>query len=328
MSKQYNIMTSCDDKIVRYVPVELMAMAHNLKDAHVDFYLFHSRVSPANIEMLDNFCKNLDEGRHITFHEIKVPNPEIYDELATYGGGWCGEAYYHLSAHLLLPESVERVLYLDAADTLIIGDISPYYNYGFNGKSLIVTGSTYRGQGDGNLTPFSESDLSDHENALPVILRGLFNSGSVVFNLAKMRQDERTIADYQYLAQALHGIVGGDKNKVYYGDQGLLAATFVGDIQYYYFTEIQNVFYMPYNFCMWYHSNFIAPPPFETPILHYTGAAFKPWLGKYPIYLKRLQEEEAKLHSLGELKDNQSGYFYLWHEYAIMTDRLLEKIGY
>jgi lipopolysaccharide biosynthesis glycosyltransferase len=328
MSKQYNIMTSCDDKIVKYVAVELMAMSYNLKDVHVDFYLFHSRVSPDNIEMLDNFCKNLGDGKQVTFHEIKVPNPEIFDELATYGGGWGGEAYYHLSAHLLLPESVDRILYLDAADTLITGDISPYYNYGFNDKSLIVTGARYLDLGNGKIRTYNENDLSDHENGLPAILRGLFNSGSVVFNLDKMRQDERTLADYQYLAQALHGIVGGDKNKVYFGDQGLLSATFVGDIQYYFFTDIQHVFYMPYNFCLWYYDSYVAAPPFETPIVHYAGTAFKPWLGKYPIYLKRLQEEEAKLHSLGELRDNQAGYFYLWHEYAIMTDKLLEKLGY
>jgi lipopolysaccharide biosynthesis glycosyltransferase len=327
MSKQYNIMTSCDDRIVRYVPVQLASMAYSLKDAHVDFYLFHSRVSPANIELLDTFCKNLGDGNQITFHEVKVPNPEIYDELASYGNELCGEAYYHLSAHLLLPESIDRVLYLDAADTIITGDISPYYSYGFNGKSLIVTGSTYHDNGKGGLSPFNESDLSDHENGLPIILRGLFNSGSVVFNLDKMRKDERSIADYQYLAQALHGIIGGEKNKIYHGDEGLLSATFVGDLQYYFFTDVQNVFYMPYNFCLWYFSNFIAPPPFDTPIIHYTGTAFKPWIGKYPIYLKRLQEDESKLHSLGELKDNQAGYFYLWHEYAIMADRLLEKLG-
>jgi lipopolysaccharide biosynthesis glycosyltransferase len=45
----YNIMTSCDDNLVPYVEVQLVAMAQNMKEAAVDFYFFHSRVSRKNI---------------------------------------------------------------------------------------------------------------------------------------------------------------------------------------------------------------------------------------------------------------------------------------
>jgi lipopolysaccharide biosynthesis glycosyltransferase len=329
MIKQYNIMTACNDSLAPFVAVELTAIARNLKDAPVDFYLLHSSVSDSNIEMLDSLCKELDEGGQITFHEIKVPDEEIFDELAKYGNGNPKEVYYPLAAHLLLPDNVDRVLYLKAGDTLITEDIAAFYNYGFNCKSLIVTGARYHDVGAGNLVRvYSEDDLGDRENGLPLILRGLFNSGSYILNLEKMRADGRTLADYQFLANTLSDTIGKDKTAIYYGDQGLLSAAFVGDIQYYFFTDIQNVFYMPYNFCLWFYDSYNAIPPYSTPIINFAGVPFKPWQGKYPLHIKRFQPGDDKLIPLSTLKDNQAGYYYLWHEYAIITDMLLKKLGY
>ena len=95
MGKQYNIMTSCDDNLIPYVAVGLTAMARNLKGTAINFYLLHSRVSQRNIEMLKALCRNL-EGAAILFHEVLVTEPEQYEELAEYGNGWPGEAYYSL----------------------------------------------------------------------------------------------------------------------------------------------------------------------------------------------------------------------------------------
>jgi lipopolysaccharide biosynthesis glycosyltransferase len=322
-------MTACDDSLAPFVAVELTAIARNLKDAPVDFYLLHSSVSDSNIEMLDSLCKGLSDGGQITFHEIKVPDEEIFEELAKYGNGNPKEVYYPLAAHLLLPENIDRVLYLKAGDTLITEDIASFYNYGFNDKSILVTGARYINIGNGSSARvYNENDLSDRENGLPMILRGLFNSGSYVLNLEKIRADGRTLADYQFLANTLAETLGKDRTDIYYGDQGLLSAAFVGDIQYYFFTDVQNVYYMPYNFCLWFYDNYQAIPPYNTSIINFAGVPFKPWQGKYPLHIARFQPSDENLISLRTLKDNQAGYYYLWHEYAIITDRLLEKIGY
>ena len=63
MRKQYNIMTSCDNNLVPYVAVGLTAMAHNLKDADIDFFFLHSHVSQNNIEMLEALCEELKNGK-------------------------------------------------------------------------------------------------------------------------------------------------------------------------------------------------------------------------------------------------------------------------
>jgi len=145
-------------------------------------------------------------------------------------------------------------------------------------------------------------DLGDWKDGLPGILRGIFNSGSYMMNLDKMRKDERTLADYQYLSLKLRELFGDDNHNIYWGDQGLLSATFVGDVRYYGFPEIRNLWYMPYNFCLWYYDRMNEKP-------------------------ERFQKKE-QLHSMNELKNVQAGYFYLWHEYAIMANTILDKIGF
>ena len=84
---------------------------------------------------------------------------------------------------------------------------------------------------------------------------------------------------------------------------------------------------MPYNFCLWYYDRMNEKPNYSPAILHFAGTAFKPWNGTYPIFTERFQKKE-QLHSMNELKNGQAGYFYLWHEYAIITNTILEDIGY
>lgn len=324
MGKHYNIMTSSDDNLAPYVAVQLTAMAHNLSDADIDFFFLHTKVSPQNIEMLKALCSELGNGM-IHFHEIIVPHAEVYLELAKYGGQWPGEAYYCLCPHLLLPDNIDKVLYLDAGDTLVVGDIDPYYQCDFFGKSLVVTASRYKTEAE-SLSPYSERDLLNHEQMLPEILQGIFNSGSFTMNLDKMRKDGITLADYQYLSESLRKILGKDNN-IYGGDQGLLSAAFVGDVRYYGFPHIRNIWYRPYNFCLWYYNGMSEVPDYDPVILHFVGTAFKPWNGLYPVPVKRFQKQE-QLHSMNELKSCQIGYFYIWHEYAILADMILKRLGF
>lgn len=324
MRKHYNIMTSCDNTIAPYVAIQLTAMAYHLADAEIDFFFLHSQVSPQTIEMLEALCRKLNNGS-IQFHEVPVPNAEEYQRFTQYGGQWPGEAYYALSAHLLLPDDVDEVLYLDAGDTLIVGDIAPYYDYDFLGKSLVVTASRYKVHVE-TLMPYTADDLGNREDMLPEILEGIFNSGSYILNLAKMRKEQRTLEDYFYLSEVLREIKG-DNERTYCGDQGLLSAAFAGDVRYYGFPQIRNIWYRPYNFCLWYYDKMIELPDYTPAILHFVGTAFKPWCGLYPVSIPRFRAKEP-LHSMTELKNGQEGYFFIWHEYAILTDRILSEIGF
>lgn len=322
MEKQhYNIMTSCDERLVSQLPVLLYSISRNLKNAETDFWFLHRNIPKECLKMMYDLCTKLG---NVVFHDIKVPNPELYDELAKYGGGWAGEAYYSFCAHLLLPEEVDRVLYLDAGDVIVVDDISSYYNDDFEGKSLICTCIRYK-EVNNQLVELTRDDLHEREGLFG-ILRGIFNSGSYVMNLEQLRKDGFTMNDYLYLVQSLRELIGKDKNDIYWGDQGLLGAAFVGDIKFYDYEKIRNVWYMPYNFCLWYYNGNNVKPFYKPAIVHYAGA-IKPWWGDYLIFLERFQNKN-QLSPISELKIGQAEWYYLWHEYAILVDRILKEIGY
>ncbi|MCI8464374.1 MAG: hypothetical protein HFI63_00705 [Lachnospiraceae bacterium] len=314
-------MTSCDDTLAPYTAITLTSMSHSLSNAQIDFFLLHSRISNQNLELLYALCETYP---NIHFHPILIPDQEPFSLLAKYGG-WTEEAYYPACSHMFLPKSAERVLYLDAGDTLVVGDISPYYTLDFQNNALIATGSSYKLEGE-RLIPYTLDDLGDWENGLPYILRGLFNSGSYMLNLEKLRESELALDDFCYLAEEVNKIVAGDTQKrAYWGDQGLFSAAFVGNIRYYDFEQVQNVWHMPYNFCLWYFDRMQERPNYDPAIIHFAGAP-KPWTASYLLPVKRFQTKPASC-SLKELKFGQAEYYYLWHEYALMTDQRLNRLS-
>lgn len=331
-----NIMTSCDENLANQVSVLLQSIADNLSDRKINFFLVQSQISKSKIDLLRRQCSVY---KNIAFHNITVSNPEAYEELAemgiwnedlaytdfnskeSKGATWCGAAYYSLCAHELLPADIERVLYLDAGDTLVVGNIDPYYYGDFDDKSLIVTGTKHKVINGKELLMDSD-DLTDQE-LFPLIVNGLFNSGSFVMNLKKMRDDNCRLIDYIRLARMLEDING--RGQAYFGDQGLLSAAFVGDLKYYAYPESTDLWYIPYDFCMWYFDRKHEKPDYSPSIIHYAGTelAFKPWQGKYPTFLECFQKKE-KLYDLNQLKAGQAEYFYLWYECAMRATKTLE----
>ena len=313
--KYINIMTSCDEKLAKQLPVLLQSIAENITTHHVRFFLVHRNVTENTIHLIKKLCAYYGT---ITFSDILISNPEPYDELARHGGGWAGEAYYSLCAHELLPADMDRVLYLDAGDVLVLKDIDEYYFGDFENKSLLVTLSRYKILNDQGFE-FEPEDLGDSE-LLNYILNGVFNSGSYVLNLDKMRREGYNMADYLFLSKTL-------VSKAYVGDQGFLSAAYVGDIKYYKYPQILDIWYMPFDFGVWYFDQMKELPSYEPHIVHFSGVNYKPWDGMYPIFLEEFQIKE-NLRNLRDLKLGQAEYYYLWHEYAIkaaQTMKLLEN---
>ncbi|MCL2080116.1 MAG: hypothetical protein FWH17_09845 [Oscillospiraceae bacterium] len=281
-NKRINIMTSCDDNYAKLIPVQLLSIADNLIKCNFDvpigyeihFYLFYSRVSEEKISCIRSYCNTLG----IEFHQVFIADATPYAELASKGGKWTYEAYFSIECQRYLPAEVDRILYIDAADILIIGDIGEYYFTDFEDCSIIVTCSQYKFDANGGLTAIESDDLYNDE-LFPRILRGIFNSGSYVINVNKMRNENQSLNDYIALKKALENIYP-DKEEIYFGDQGLLAAANVGDIRYYAYPEIKNLWFQPYNFCIWFFdraTEICGGNPWYIPrILHFAGG-MKPW---------------------------------------------------
>ena len=314
-------MTSCDGNLADYVAIQLYTLWKNLEESVIDFYLFHRGLDGGVLKRLDALCRYFP---NITFHSVLVPEAEKYDEIARHGGGWAGEAYFPLCAHRLLPDTVNRILYVDAGDVIFAGDIWPYYGCDFEDKAVIATSIRYKERNQ-QLVSFEENDLYDKAEGFPAICRGLFNSGSYVLNLKKLREANLDMDDFTSFSKLLCDLAGRpDAPDVYWGDQGFLSAAFAGDIKLHNYPDIRNLWHMPYNFCLYDRVN--SMPPYDPAVIHFAGAV-KPWKMNYPIVVRRFASPKES-HSFRELKIGQAEWYYLWHEYAILTDRLLSELGY
>ncbi len=322
-SIHYNIVTSSDQTLVPQIAVSITAMAKNLAHARIAFYLLHSQIEPKSIELLSALCGGYG---NIEFHEIQVEAPERFDPLVR-AGRWLRETYFPLCAHELLPDTLDRALYLDAGDTLVLGDIAPYYNCDFEDNFLVVTGEKFKEE-QGQLFTFSPDDIR-----VPLfcsrICSGLFNSGSYVINLKKMREEGLDLSFYYALTEKLRasGQRADDEGSVYFGDQGLLSAAFVGRVKYYGYPQIRKLWYWPYNFLLGYYDYFDKKPDYQPAILHFAGVPIKPWRVNYPIFPNRFKMAGGNPRELSELKPMQLEYYFLWLEYLLLTDQALTVLG-
>lgn len=272
--KRINIMTSCDDGRVKYIFPQLVSINQNVRDYDVHFYLVHSRIGPEAVGMLESFIK---EKTNLTFHDIKVTeNIQFYQQLVKNGGGqWPLEAYITLRVQDYLPEDVDRILYIDSGDVIIDGDISPYYFDTFNGCSLIATPLGFK------TDPVTKKQvLYTKDDILQISKSGsLFNSGSYVIDVEKFRREGYSVDDYLFLSNLL---VENSKpgEPVYFGDQGYLAAAFVGDVKFFGYPKYKTPSYMPYNFRSAFWGLFGGEPAYKPVILHYALIS-KPWVVRF-----------------------------------------------
>ncbi|MGO5315087.1 glycosyltransferase family 8 protein [Bilifractor sp. LCP21S3_A7] len=311
MRTKYYIMTSSDVNLFRQVKILLYSIGENLKDADVDFYFFHRGI---NVESIRDFAAKID---NISFYDVAVEKAEIYDQIASHGGSWAGEAYYSLCAYRYLPESVDRILYVDAGDVMIVNDIAPFYYDDFN-DNLIITSNIRSYSEDGKpVIFFNESDLlvEDYRNK---ILDSTFNSGSYMININKFRDTQLDEKDYLDMANYFCRIQGMP-DRAYFGDQGFMSACFLGDIKYWHYPEEDVLLSTAYNFMMgWY--NVFHVVPFRPAIVHFVGGP-KPWSLEYPYELKMFQDKE-KMCRYTDLTIGQGEWYFLWHQYAMCSEAL------
>ena len=319
-------MTSCDGNLMKFIPVQLEAITTNLSNRQINFYLFHDGKDKNYVNKLKKIKYN-----NINFRDIVIENADKYDYIAIrgyeQGGGtarkrWGGAAYYSLCAYKYLPEDMDRILYIDAGDIMIISDIDEYYFSDFCDKMFIVTGTRFKTK-DGQFHTYEKNDLLNPEY-IAEMSKGTFNSGSYVINLEKMRKKKYDLEHYCLLSDLLYE-GRGKPILTYMGDQGFISLIFANDFKLFAYPEILGLgvpaLYMPYNFCMWYYNGSRAKAPHSVNIVHFNGP-YKPWLGNYPIFLKRFQDVD-KLRNIDDLKLGQAQYYYMWHEYAIIANARL-----
>ena len=184
----------------------------------------------------------------------------------------------------------------------------------FSNHLIIATPARFKIVND-KLEIYDSEDLYDL-SLCDGITRGVFNSGSYIMNLKLMRQIGFSEKDYlafaETLAQLKKVIAIKEHEYAYWGDQGFLSAFFLGKIKYCGYPAITNLWYMPFNFCLWYYDRMDKAPWYTPVIIHFAGAP-KPWIVKYP-YDASLTIPYHATHKISDLQLGQREYYFFWHE--------------
>lgn len=171
----------------------------------IELYVFHLDLEDSDFEFI-----NIDKNK-ISIHPMKI-DPSGFDGI-TVDGHFGLFSYFRLLAPYVLPENMDRIMWLDT-DLIIKKDLKDYYNTDFQGKALIASPSVMNQIGKG-LSSYLKNKYSVGDDAV------YFNAGVLIFNLARFRE--------KYSLDYILKIAHEDQKELKYIDQDILNCLFWDD---------------------------------------------------------------------------------------------------
>lgn len=110
-------------------------------------------------------------------------NKSDFDDRLPRNTQWSIETYYRLMLMDILPESVDRLMYLDV-DLIINGSIEEFYHIDFAGDDVIAADDS---NGKRTLDTFGSKQIEMFHDMLAQGFR-YFNAGVMLFNVAQIRK--------------------------------------------------------------------------------------------------------------------------------------------
>ena len=167
-----NILLTLDRNYLLPLRVLLTSLLINHPGEHFDFYIAADGFTQEDHESIHRLLSRFDAAYHIvTIDEswfLSAPTLRYYSRAM----------YYRLLAGRMLPQDLDRILYLDP-DMLITGSLRPLYDTDM-GENLYAA-CIHKGLVDLS-TPVNKIRLSAYET------EGYFNSGMLLMNLARIRE--------------------------------------------------------------------------------------------------------------------------------------------
>lgn len=258
-----NFLVAANEKYMHPLRVMLTSLLCNNKGENHNIYFLYNNVCKNSVASLKKYIeKNFD----CNFNPCLI-HEEYFNEFPI-SHHFSIETYYRFLAQDIVPQSEDRVLWLDA-DMIVRKPLNEFYYQDFEGKSLVACKSI-------NTDPQALLDrLGCPQGAV------YFNAGIILFNLNKLRGI--TLQDYYKFYEH-------NKEKIRWLDQDILNAIYALDV------KIAD--YRIYN--MQFFSN---PVPIEdqetvesmSAVLHYIGNK-KPWDDDYANpYKKYWIENENRI---------------------------------
>ena len=131
-----NLLLTLDENYL--LPCKVMLdsfFASNPNESDVTVYLLHSAIPAEKLKELSGFCTGF--GAKL----VPIAVDAAFFENAPTSKRYPKEMYYRLLSPLILPQEVERVLYLDP-DMLIINPLRPLWELNLYGKTFAAASHT------------------------------------------------------------------------------------------------------------------------------------------------------------------------------------------
>ena len=250
-NNEMNLLFAIDDRFVSQLETVLLSIHLNTSERDIDFYVLQ-KTPLAKEKELQAVANEFGMRYHrILVDESLFDHAPVTDRYPT-------TIYYRLLAHQMLPESLHKILYLDA-DLLCINDLSQLYD-------TDLTGKLYASAIHASLT--NTTDVINKIRLQNFSADGYYNSGVLLMNLDLIRQTVKAEDIFNYIREHILLLPDQDVLNALYGDQ----IKSVPD-QLFNFDTRNLTTYATISFGEWTLDWVIK----NTVILHYCGRD-KPWL--------------------------------------------------
>lgn len=267
---RFNVSAAINDAYTPYAYVMLSSLFRKNPEAEVFVYLLQYDLEDSSKKNLQKLAELYDN--HMIFLPIDL---KLLSKKLPRTAAWPVEVYFRLLLPDLLPEEVDRILYLDS-DIIVNQELRSFYQTDFAGKLIIGC----RDLALINLT--IEDCLQNRSKCLKPLFEGhrYINSGVLLIHMQELRR-KYSFQDYMKLAEELD-------YRIFAPDQDL--------INYLHRDEIGYADEWRYNFLTWIGANNgydYERTNREVSILHYAGQG--PWRGGNHVHysLERFWWEEA-----------------------------------
>ncbi len=252
-----NLLVTLDQNYLPPLKVLLQSAFLNNPGETFHIYMIHDSIPESEIRRLDGYCKA--HGANLT----PICAEDSMFEGAPVFSYFTRAMYYRLLAFHLLPDTMNRVLYLDP-DMLVINPLRGLYDTEFGGRlfaACMLTGYTGYVK-----IPINRIRLGNKADAY-------FNSGMLLMNLALLRQECEPAHLYDYIRQHRRDLILPDQDVL----NGLYAERILqlDDALYNFDVSRHGAYRMRVGHKMdmeWMMTN--------TVILHFCGKT-KPWMKNY-----------------------------------------------
>ena len=211
--QRIHVAAALDSNYVKYAYVMLTSLFENQSyDTEIHIFLLQSSLAEWEKECLQELVESYG-GR---LHWLDI-DPSVFPQSIPVPRYWSIEAYYRLMLQDILPEEVDRIIYLDI-DIIVNKSLDELYNTDFEGMLLCACSEPLSGMLFDDLRREMFKDIAKDGFIY-------FNSGVILLNVAEMRQKYH-LKDYLETAKKLdYKLVTPDQDLLNYLQQQVTQQT-------------------------------------------------------------------------------------------------------